>query len=293
MLKPEETAAGFVAQAASSAAAEVALPEDARRALVKDAEALGLFGLLSSLAFAEPPTPDPAVARELTDVLARDLRDALGAAPDAGLEPLLDRFVAEKGERAGELLARLIARVIYEVYDLSAHRFVQDDVLFTAEAMAWGAAGQDAREAARRIGRISRIALRNLMGHLDSQLELVHRLGHAEAPVLYAEIDGRLDEFAPRVFAQRLPSLVKVLLRDEKKFRFAFVLWCRLRGVVIGREPLLAAADAIIPERPVTLLQALEERRAARAALRQADEAFPLARRIEAALRAGPLRRTE
>src|SRR5690606_42047451 len=115
----------------------------------------------------------------------------------------------------------------------------------------------------------------------------VHRLGQAEAPVIYAEIDARLDEFAPRIFAQRLPSLVKVLLRDEKKFRFAFVLWCRLRGVVIRREPLLAAAEQIAPARPVTPLQALEERRSARGALRPADEAVPLARRTEAAPRAG------
>ncbi len=288
MLKPEETAAGFVAQGLASAAAEVALDEEARTSLAEDAAALGFFGLLSSLAVEGIPDPDPAVRAELADVLVRDLQDALGSG-ESSLDALMTEFSSAKGERGSELLARLVARVTYEVYDLRAHRFVQEDALLAGEVMASGGPGQDARELARRITRLSRLALRHVLGHLDGQIDLVHRLANPEAPVLYPEIEARMEDFAPRIFAQRLPSLAGVLLKDEKRFRFAFVLWCRLRGVVIGRDPLLAVADLIDPKRPLDLLQALASRRAARAALRKADEAFPAAARIEAALRGRPL----
>lgn len=287
MVKPEETAAGFVAQ--GGAAAEVALGDE-WASLRDDAAALGLYGLIASLAVEGSPDPDPAVRGELVTVLERDLRDALDAAPDADLPALMDAFVAAKGEQGPELLSRLIARVIYEVYDLRAHGFVQDDALNAAEAMAWGGPGQDAREAARRIMRLSRHALRNTLGHLDSQLDLVHALSLPDFPILYREIDARLDGFAPRIFAERLPSLLKVLVREEKRFRFMLVLWCRLRGIVIGKAPLVAATEQIEPKAPLELLRALAAAKLGRGTLRKADEAFPLARRIEQALRASPIR---
>ena len=287
MLKPEETAAGFVAQA--GAAAEVALGAEALAELRADAKALGLFGLLGSLAIEGAPDPDPAVRGELVQVLERDLRDALESGAGQPLGELMERFVAEKGEQGPELLGRLVARVLYELYDLGAHGFIQDDALAAAEAMAWGGPGQDARECVRRITRLSRHALRNALGHLDSQLDLVHALGNPDFPILYRETDRRLDGFAPRVFAERLPSLIRVLVREEKRFRFAVVLWARLRGLVIGKGPLVAATERIDPKAPLDLLRQLEQAKLGRGALRLADEAFPQARLIEAALRGRPV----
>lgn len=68
------------------------------------------------------------------------------------------------------------------------------------------------------------------------------------------------------------------------------VLWCRLRGIVIGKAPLVAATEQIEPKAPLELLRALAAAKLGRGTLRKADEAFPLARRIEQALRASPIR---
>lgn len=284
MLGQDETAAGFVEHARRAPGAD-ALSDDRWEALREDAVALGLIGLLAALA--EPaPTIDPALRGELVDPLDRDLRDALGEpaddAPGAAerLPGRLARFSAAKGERGPDLLARGAARVIHEVYGLAQHRLAHEDALMAADVLAWSGPGQDAREAAKRVTRLGRQASRVVLGHLTEQLALIHALGQEEQ-VAWVEVDARLHEFAPRVFAQRLPSMLRLLVRDDPRLRFAFVLWARVRGVVLPRAGIQAIGDHVVPERPMALIEALEERRDARAVLRRADAEWPVARAIE------------
>lgn len=280
MLGRDEVAAGFVEHAMRAPGAE-SIAEARWEALRADADALGLFGLLACLAD-EAPKADPALRAELVDPIDRDLRDLLGDAEQVDLATRFERFTKAKGAKAPELLARGISRVVHEVYDLRQHRMSQEDALLACDLMAWGGPGVDARETAKRLTRLSRHASRAVLGHLAEQLALVHSLGQDEQ-VAWIEVDWRLHEFAPRIFAQRLPSMLRFLLRDEARLRFAFVLWGRLRGVVLPKAGLLAIADRITPEKPLALVQALEERAAARAALRAADAASPTARTIERA----------
>lgn len=278
MLGRDEVAAGFVEHARRAADAEQ-LSEERWEALRQDADALGLFGLLASLA--EPnPTVDAAVRDELVGVLERDLRDALGETDEAPLQTRIERILAAKGSRGPELLARNAARVIHEVYQLGQHRLGHEDALAACDVLAWGGPGQDAREAGKRLTRLGRHACRVVLGHLTEQLALVHALGQEEQ-VAWVEIDWRLHEFAPRVFAQRLPSMLRMLTPDDPRLRFAFVLWGRLRGVVLSRAGVQSIAEHVAPERPMKLILALEDRRDARAALRAADAAWPAARAIE------------
>lgn len=287
MIVPEETAAGFVAQALGKD--DLGLSPAAQTELREDARGLGLFGLLAALALPDGAAPDPAVRDELTGALTRDLGDALageGEAAQDGLEALFARYRAAKGERGPALLGRLIARVIHEVYDLQAHRLAQDDALNAACLLAHGGPEQDAREAVRRIVRLSRRAARHAMGHLSEQLAFVHELGQLEGELPLAELDRRIGEYAPRLFAQRLPSLTRSLIPDEPRFRFAFVLWGRLRGLVLPKSGLMALAEEVVPEQPGRLAAALAAAAPARATLRGADAAAPAARAIEAAFRA-------
>lgn len=278
MLGRDEVAAGFVEHAQRAAGADE-LPEERWEALRRDADALGLFGLLAALA--EPnPVVDAAVRDELVGPLDRDLRDALGETDEAPLDARIERFLAAKGARGPDLLARSAARVIHEVYQLSQHRLGHEDALAACDVLAWGGPGQDAREAGKRLTRLGRHACRVVLGHLTEQLALVHALGQEEQ-VAWLEIDWRLHEFAPRVFAQRLPSMLRLLLPDDPRLRFAFVLWGRLRGVVLTRAGVQSIAEQVTPEKPMTLIRALEERRDARAALRAADAAWPAARTVE------------
>lgn len=244
-----------------------------------DAQALGLFGAL--LALSEPAAPDPAVRAELPAALRRDLADAVEAEPDLPLSELLARYRAAKGAHAPDLLRRLVARVLHELYDLAAHRLVQEDVQAACELLAAGGPGHDARGTARRLARISRSAARTVLGHLDQQLEFVHALGQGAGELPLAEIDRRLADYAPRLFAQRLPSMLKRLLADEPRLRLAFVVWGRLRGLAFTRAAIQGIAAHVVPERPESLAEALAARAPALAALRAADAAAPEARLVE------------
>jgi hypothetical protein len=286
-LAPEELSTGFLSFAKSSPLGQ-RLEDKGWTALAGDAKVLGLFGFLAGAALTELPKVDPAVRDELEEPLGRDLADSLGATDNVSLFERMQQFVKAKGERGPDLLARSIARVIYEVYDLNEHRFVQDDALAACDLLAWGSPGQDARETARRILRISRMGARSTLGHLDGQVELVHKLADEQQPVDYAALDALLEDYAPRIFAQRLPSICKSLLSD-RKFRFVIVLWARLRGLVIGRNQLIDLGEQIDPRRPMLLVQSLVEREPVIEVLRHATNTCPLAARIEAAFLARPL----
>jgi hypothetical protein len=288
-LKRNETAIGFVEHAFGHDLDDAG--QARRQSLCDDADALGFVGLLASLA-ADGVQPDAAVRDELVDTLGGDIRDALGEqAPDGDdVVALCDAYVAAKGERGVDLLARLVARVIYEVYGLQSHGFVQDDVLAALDVLAFTGAGQDARETARRVVRLSRRAARHTLGHLPEQLEFVHQLGRADGELPYAEIDRRLGGFAPRIYAQRLPSLTRSLIPEEARFRFVFVLWGRLRGVVLPRVGVQSIVEQIDPKRPLQLIERLETRADERAALRQAAAESPLAGRLEALFRERTIR---
>jgi hypothetical protein len=279
MLGRDEVAAGFVEHARRSASAEE-LPEERWAGLADDADALGLFGLLAALAADPEPRIDEGVRLELVEPVNRDLRDALGEQDEVDLPTRFERFSRAKGARAADLAARVVARVAHEVYDLRQHRLTHEDALLACDLMAWGGPGVDARETAKRLCRLSRHAARAVLGHLSEQLALVHALGQEEQ-VAWTEVDGRLHEFAPRIFAQRLPSMLRFLLADEPRLRFAFVLWGRLRGVVLSRAGIQGIAEKVQAEKPMTLIRALDERRPARVALRLADQMAPLAREVE------------
>ncbi|MGE0708991.1 MAG: hypothetical protein AB7N76_23465 [Planctomycetota bacterium] len=281
-MQPDETTVGFVEHAVRDPNEGSALSAEGLEGLRADGKALGLFGLLVAGALREAPEVDPEVRDELTDALSADLRDALGGGEASeSLADLCARYRAAKRERGPELLARLVARVAYELYDLRAHGFLQEDALIACQLLAAGRAAASARDAALRTTRLGRTATRIVLGHLDSQLDLVHRLGNQEQPLVWPEIDRRLDEFAPRVFAQRWPSIASRLLQDDKRFRFVCVLWARLRGVDVGRTPLVDLAQRIDPRRPMLFIQALEEARPARAALVAACAAAPVAALVE------------
>jgi hypothetical protein len=283
MLKRDETSTGFIEFAAKRPGADRFSADD-WAALRADADVLGLFGLMVAAACSEVPEVDPEVRDELTGPLQRDLADA----SQSGEKPLADAmegFLAAKGERGPALLVRTLARVIYEVYDLSAHSFVQEDVVWAGVCLGWGGPGQDAREAARRLLRVSRKGARAVLGHLDGQLQLVHELGREDAPIDYAHLDRQIGIYAPRIYAQRFPSMLKSLVVDDRRSRFVPVLWARLRGVVIGRSHMTDLAGRIEPKAPLALVEALMERTETRQVLRQAVETCPAATRIEAAFR--------
>ena len=138
------------------------------------------------------------------------------------------------------------------------HIYIQD---FNARSP-WATSGSSSR--------LSGSSIQEGLGHLDSQLDIVHRLGSSEQPLVWSEIDRRLDEFAPRIYAQRWPSIARRLLIDDKRFRFVVVLWARLRGVVIGRSGLVEVAARIEPKRPMLFVQCLVEGEHGRQALRAA-----------------------
>jgi hypothetical protein len=73
------------------------------------------------------------------------------------------------------------------------------------------------------------------------------------------EIAAALGEFAPRIFAVRLPSMLKHLIAKEPRLRLSIVIWGRLRGLALSRERLHKALDPLTPEKPFTLVQALAE----------------------------------
>lgn len=273
-MQPDETTVGFLEHAVRDPNEGDAIDSETLAALRADAQELGLFGLLAaaSLGLTGPAGEGgPAVRDELSAALASDLRDALGESDESlPLGQLCERYRADKGEQGGTLLARLAARVIYELYGLADHGFLQDDVLQVGALLAAGDAGSSAREAARRATRLGRYATRTVLGHLDSQLDIVHRLGNSQQPLVWSEIDRRLEEFAPRIYAQRWPSMARRLLVDDKRFRFVVVLWARLRGVVIGRAGLVEVAARVEPKRPMLFVQCLVEGAHGREALRAA-----------------------
>lgn len=286
-LAREETAIGFLDQASRGPDAGQ-LSEERWAALRTDADALGLIGTLAGLADLDPVV-DPAVRTELVLPLDRDLRDALGEQPDADQDPLavaavlearIGRFLAAKGARGPDLLCRLVARVVFDTWGLATNRLSLEDVLAAFDVVAWSSGGQDARESAKRVLRLSRHSARAVLGHLAEQLALVHSLGQDEE-ITWAEVDRRLHEFAPRIFAQRLPSIVRYLLPDEARLRLAFVTWGRLRGLVFPRAAVLSIREQITPEKPMKAIGQLELRKDRVAALRAADAAWPLARTLE------------
>jgi len=288
-LAREETAIGFLDQASRGPDAGQ-LSEERWAALRADADSLGLIGTLAGLADLDPVV-DPTVRTELVLPLDRDLRDALGealaegetqdpVAVAAGLEARIGRFLAAKGSRGPDLLCRLVARVVFDTWGLATNRLSLEDVLAAFDVVAWSSGGQDARESAKRVLRLSRHSARAVLGHLAEQLALVHSLGQDEE-ITWAEVDRRLHEFAPRIFAQRLPSIVRYLLPDEARLRLAFVTWGRLRGVVFPRAAVLSIREQIVPEKPLKAIGQLELRKDRLAALRAADAAWPLARTLE------------
>ena len=279
-MKRNETVGGFLEQAFGVDPDDAA---QARRAALRGAvDELGYVGVLASLAV-DDAAPDPTVRDELLTTLVQDLRDALGEAASADADPLAlcDAYRQAKGERGVDLLTRLVARVVYEVYDLQGHGFVHDDVLQAFDVLAYARPGQDARELARRLVRLSRRAARHVLGHLPEQLEFVHQLGRGQGELPYAEIDRRLDGFAPRIYAQRLPSITRALIPEESRFRFVFVLWGRLRGVVLPRDGIQGIVEQIDPKRPLQLVERLEARSAQQAGLQAASAACPLAGALE------------
>lgn len=282
MLQDEELAQGFVEQARRFEGAS-RIPDEEWEALRRDGKALGLIGLLAAGCAPAGARPDPEVAAELVGPLDRDLADALGEPPGA---PDLDRraeaFVAAKGARGHDLLARTLARVAYEVYDLRQNRLVTEDVLLAADLVAWAGPGVDARETARRMVRLSRTAARVVLGHLSEQLALVHEIGQAQE-VDYRTIDRRLHEFSPRIYAQRLPAMIRFLLPEDARLRLAFVVWARTRGLVLGRNEILPIVERIVPERPLALIDVLVAARPVREALREAAAAAPAARWLDRA----------
>lgn len=295
-MQAEETTIGFIEFAARHEEADV-LDDAGWAALRADAKALGWLGLLVAGAIGpEAVEAEDEVADELALAVADDVRDVLGAdaPPPAGDDPdlatLFAKFVEVKGADRGPLtLARLIARVTSELYDLRSHGFMGEDALSTGELLAAARAERSARALALHTTRLGRTATREVLGHLNSQLDLVHRLGNAEQPLVWPEIDRRLLEFAPRIYAQRWPSLAHRLLIDDKRFRFGCVLWARLRGVAVGRQAFVSLAQRIDPKRPMLFVQALEEGRAARTALIAAQERAKHARALEDALFVRPI----
>lgn len=284
-MKADETTTGWLEFAQGNAEGD-ALSTAGWTQLSEDGDALGLFGLLTAAALAggDIGGGDEAVRAELADAISGALRDQGAEGPDLAAQAVAYREA--KGERGPELLGRLLARQLYEVYGLREHGFLADDALLAGELLAAGRGLACARECARRTVRLSRTSARTVLGHLDGQLELVHRLGNPEQPLPLEELDRRLGEFAPRVFAQRWPSVVKRLLVDDKRFRFVVVLWARLRGYVVGRQGLFDLAARIEPGRPMLFVQVLEEAKAQRQLLRQASGAAAAAQLCEAAFAA-------
>jgi hypothetical protein len=277
-LKSDEMATGFLEHALSKATEEV-VSEQTQTLLRAAARQLGFFGLLASLATDEVEV-DPEVRDELLEPLERDLRDAMaGFAESADVPALLARYASSKGDRGPGLLARVVSRVIYEVWDLQSHRFVQDDALHACDLVGWAGPNQDAREMAKRVCQLSRHAARRTVGHLAEQLAFVHEMAHGELDP--RRINRVLHEYAPRLYAQRMPSIASLLVGEEPRFRFGFVLWGRLRGVVLGRAGVQSVAEHIIPEQPQVLLEALAKRGPQLQALIAADQAHPVAGAIE------------
>jgi hypothetical protein len=284
-VKADETTTGWLEFAQGHAEGDV-LSTAGWTKLSEDADALGLFGLLTAgaLAGGDIGSGDEAIRAELADAIAATLRDQ--GAEGADLAAQAAAYRESKGERGPELLGRLLARQLYEVYGLREHGFLADDALLAGELLAAGRGLACARECARRTVRLSRTSARTVLGHLDGQLELVHRLGNPEMPLPLEEFDRRLGEFAPRVFAQRWPSVVKRLLIDDKRFRFVVVLWARLRGYVVGRQELFDLAARIEAGRPMLFVQALEEAKAQRQLLCDASAGGAAAQLCEAAFAA-------
>jgi hypothetical protein len=191
---------------------------DAEEGLKSELRGLGLMGTLALLAGG---TPDPEVAKEALD--------------------------AARG-----LSGKKLARALHELYGLEGHGLIAADVSKALDFAARSRGDGDAREAARALARISRVAAKVVLGHLEEQIHLVHRLQTED--LTPGEIDKPLLEFAPRIFAARLPSMLKTLLPNEARVRLAVVLWGRLRGVSIGKEALVHALDSLAPEKPASLI---------------------------------------
>jgi hypothetical protein len=280
MLGRDELTTGFIEHAAKAPDAGT-IDEATWAQLRKDADQLGLIGMMAVLADPAPKV-DPAIRDELVAPLARDLRDALGDKDELDLDARVERFLAARGARGLEILSRIASRVIHEVWSLEQNKLGIEDVLAGGDLMSWSGPKQEAREAIKRLVRLSRPAARATLGHLPEQLELVHRLGQNEE-VSWTEVDRRLHEFSPRVFGQRLPAIMRYLLSDEPRLRLAFVAWARLRGIVLPRAAVLSIGDSIVPEKPLNVVKVLVERAATRATLREADAASKIAHIIERA----------
>jgi hypothetical protein len=213
-----------------------------------DLRTLGLAGTVVLLA--QPAAPDASVAREARDAVKKEL-----GVGDGTISELVLRYAEKKGARGRELARKLVGRTILDVYGLQDHGLTSDDVVRALDLAARSRGEEDARDLARALARCGKNAARVVLGHLEEQINLVHRLQVEE--VMFSEIDRALLEFAPRIYARRLPSMLKALLPLEARVRLVFVLWGRLRGFAVSKEPLVHALDAVSPEKPLELVSAL------------------------------------
>ncbi len=239
MLQPDEGPLGFLEKTQGEALKESLRP---------DLRALGLAGTVVLLA--GPGPADPAVALEAVSAVKREL-----ASGDGELPELLARYAEKKGPRGRELARKLVGRTLHELYGLRDHGLVADDVTRALDLAARCRGDGDAREVARGLAHCGKAGARVVLGHLEEQIGLVHRLATEE--LLPAEIDRPLLEFAPRIFSVRLPSILKLLLPLEPRVRLVFVLWGRLRGLTISRESLVHALDAFTPEEPGVFIETI------------------------------------
>jgi hypothetical protein len=239
VLLPDEGPLGFLEKTADEALKESLRP---------DLRALGLAGTVVLLA--RPGPADPEVAREAALAVKREL--ALG---EGELEDLLARYAEKKGPRGRELARKLVGRTLHDLYGLQDHGLVADDVTRALDLAARCRGEGDAREVARGLARSGKAGARVVLGHLEEQIQLVHRLATEE--LMPSEIDKPLVEFAPRIFSVRLPSILKLLLPQEPRVRLVFVLWGRLRGLTVSRESLLDALDVFTPEEPGRLVETI------------------------------------
>jgi hypothetical protein len=255
---PDESPLGWLERGLEEAKPEDLEPlgladEAARAGLVADLRTLGLAGILAALASADPV--DPAVAREAPERVASELAASLGEGAPRDLPGLLAAYAAKKGARGKDLLRRAVGRSVHDLYDLQQNGLTGECTLRALDLVSRGRDGSDARDFARSLARLSRVSARAVLGHLEEQIALVHRL--ATEDLTPAEIDRPLLEFAPRVFARRIPSMLRFLLPKEPRVRLSVVLWGRFRGLVLGKGGLVHALDALAPEKPFSLVRAL------------------------------------
>lgn len=239
---PDESPVGFL---------ERIDDENAKTALREDLRTLGLTGTLALLA--QGDAPDQALATEAVEAVMTELVQKAGEG--GTLSEMLTRYSGRKGNKGRELARKLIGRTFLELYGLQGHGLVGDDVVRALDFAARSRGDGDARGVARALARFGKAPARVVLGHLEEQIHLVHRLQTEE--LMPSEIDKPLLEFAPKIFAARLPSMLKSLLPTEPKVRLAVVLWARLRGVALSKDAVAGALEMLVPEKPMSLVTRL------------------------------------